>query len=51
MFSFYISISKKMPLKIEKIIDFLYYFHEKKWIMENFMFWDIKPEKLTWDIY
>ena len=51
MFDFYISISKKMPLDLEKLEAFFRLFYEKNLMFEGFVFFDIISYELTWERY
>ena len=51
MFDFYISISKKMPLKSEQLERFFRLFYKEKIMFEKFVFFDIIPDELTWKRY
>lgn len=51
MFDFYISISKKMPLNLEKLENFFRLFYKEKIMFEKFVFFDIIPDELTWKRY
>ena len=51
MFDFFISISKFNPLNLEKIKKFFMIFNEDGIKFDNYIFWDIKSNELTWDRY
>ena len=51
MFDFFISISKFNSLNLEKIKKFFMIFNEDGIKFDNYIFWDIKSNELTWDRY